>query len=213
MPELQSQLKDFWNKAVDQIKDKTNNISLWETLERLTPIIIEDNILILGIPSELASNVGHLTHADHKNIIEAILSSLAGKPLTFRIIEGHSLEDWHITKVRDARVKAMQSVAYTRRDESIDNTQSWDSILEYVTRSYSNLSFRQLPQVRARYVTDMLYAISDAMDTLYPESPDDQTERMLARVIEKTATLADIPSGVVAIELERLRAWNKQNQN
>jgi hypothetical protein len=34
---------------------------------------------------------------------------------------------------------------------------------------------------------------------------------MLARVIEKVASNAEVPGSLVALELERLRAWQRQN--
>jgi hypothetical protein len=57
----------------------------------------------------------------------------------------------------------------------------------------------------------MLYALSDNMDRLMPEEPDEASERMLARVIDRVAGNAEVPATMVAMELERLRAWQKQN--
>ena len=50
------------------------------------------------------------------------------------------------------------------------------------------------------------------MDTLYPDEPDDVTERSLARTLERISNSSEIPASVLAFELERLRAWRKGGQ-
>jgi hypothetical protein len=49
--------------------------------------------------------------------------------------------------------------------------------------------------------------LMDAMETLYPEQPDDAAERSLARVLDRISNASEIPASVLAFELERLRAW------
>jgi hypothetical protein len=49
------------------------------------------------------------------------------------------------------------------------------------------------------------------MNQLYPDQPDEATERLLARVLEKVGANADVPASLVALELERLRSWQRQS--
>lgn len=206
-------LSELWNQTVDLIKDKTNNISLWETLEQTVPITLEEDTLIIGINSENLNNPAQLTNTDYKNTIETSLARTFGKTIKFRVIEGTSLDDWKRAKEREARVATMQTTTYNRIDVKSATTHSWDGIFDYVSRSYNAVPFRQLPQMRARYLTDILYALSDVMDELYGDNPSETTERQLARVLEKIATLTEIPAPTIALELDRLRAWQKQNES
>jgi len=207
------QRKESDGAAVDSVKQRVNNIGLWQTLEKSVAIAIEDNILIVGINGQYFNEAGRMTTADAKNCIEVAASQIAGTSLRLRVIDGDTEADWITTKKREERVAAMQTATYDRRDRDEASAQSWDALMDYIARSYSATTNRSLPQVKSRDLSDMLYALSDAMDVLYPDDHDEQTERMLARAIEKVAGNAEVPGTMVALELERLRAWQRQNQS
>lgn len=203
----------IWSKTVDIVKDRVNNRSFWEALEQAVGITLEDDLFIIGLNPRIFNHAGHLTVSDHRNAIERALSEIVGRPVRTRVIEGDTLEDWANTKKRDARVAASREATYERRAREEAAAASWDTLLEQIARTYSNLPLRQLPQVKARFLTDMLYAVSDAMDALYPAQPDEASERHLARVIDKVAGGAEVPPALVALELERLRAWRRQEES
>src|SRR5262249_49738088 len=125
-------------------------------------------------------------------------------------IEGETLEDWIFTKKRDERVAALKSANYAEKDRKEDESQSWDSLLDQIAKSFSATQSRSLPQTKARFLTEMLYLVTDAMETLYPDDRDDFTERQMARVLEKVAGCTDVPAPVVSLEIDRLRAWKKR---
>jgi len=203
---------ELWAKTVDRVKDRVNNRSLWETMEKAVGIVVEDGVFIVGLNARIFNEAGHLTTSEHRNAIEASASSFAGAPLKLRVIEGDTLADWVATKKNDVRIAAMREASFDRRDHMQADAQNWDMVYDYVTRTYSATPMRQLPQAKARYLSDMLYVLSDAMDQLYPEQPDETAERHLARLIDKVAQSCEIPSTILALELQRLRAWQKQNQ-
>jgi hypothetical protein len=202
---------EIWAKTVDTVKHRVNHRSLWEAMEQTVAITIENDTMIIGLSARIFNLAGHLNVSEHRNAIERALSEHAGRPLKLRVIEGETLTDWENTKQREARVAAMREASYERRDREQAAAQSWDTLYDYVARAYSSAPYRQLPQGKARYMSEMLYAISDAMETLYPENADEFIERQLARVIDRVASSADVASTMVALELERLRAWRKQN--
>jgi hypothetical protein len=205
MPAENLSAAEIWAKTVDLVKDRVNNLSLWEAMEKATGITMEGNTFIIGLASNIFNLAGHLTVSEHRNAIETALSQIMGCPMKARIIEGTTLEDWNDTKRREARVAAMRETTYERREQQEAAAQSWDAVYDYIARSYSATPLRQLPQFKARYLNEMVQVIHDAMDNLYPPHPDETTERLLARVIDRVATCADVPSTVVALELERLR--------
>ncbi|HXG25015.1 MAG TPA: hypothetical protein VNJ09_10700, partial [Chthonomonadales bacterium] len=184
---------------------------LWQAMEKATGITVEDNTFIIGLASNIFNLAGHLTVSEHRNAIETALSQLLGRPIKARIIEGTTLQDWIETKKRDERVAAMRETTYERRERQEAAAQSWDTVYEYVARAYSATPLRQLPQSKARFLMEMVHIIRDAMDHLYPQNPDETTERLLARVIDRVATSAEVSPTVVALELERLREQHKSN--
>ncbi len=201
----------MWQQTVSLCKDRVNNRSFWEALEQTVAITIDGDTLIIGLRPEIFNLAGHLNVSEHRNAIEQAVASFAGRRLAVRIIEGDTIGDWITRKQRDERAAKHREATYERRDQKLAEAQSWDTLYEYVARAFSGVAYRSLPQSRARYLTDMVYVISDAMDQLYPEKPDESTERLLARVIERVATNIDMPAAGVALEVERLRAWKRQN--
>jgi hypothetical protein len=200
----------IWVKTVDTVKDRVSSMSLWETLEKSHAITIEDGVLIVGLNSRDFNHAGHLNISENRNAIEKAASFHAGRPLTMRVIEGENHDDWVFTKKRDERVAALKVENYARQDKQSDEAQSWDALLDKIAKSFSATQNRSLPQTKARFLTEMLYLITDAMETLYPDDRDESTERHLARILEKVAGCTSIPAPMVSLEIDRLRAWKKR---
>ena len=212
MPTENTSVLEIWAKTVDQIKLKINNISFWEALEHTVPIALEGDVLVIGLPPTAGSDAGHFARAEHRNAIDTAISQFAGRKISFRLIDGHTPADWEATKVRDQRAAALREDTYEKRDVESAQTQNWDVLYEYAARAYSSVQFRQLPQGKARYLTDMLYVMSDAVTQLSLDPTDELANRQLARTIDRVAHNADVPPTLVALELERLRAWQKQSE-
>src|SRR5262249_19775135 len=87
--------------------------------------------------------------------------------------------------------------------------EGWEGILDQINHLYAQTPFRSLPQGKARFANEALYQLVEAMDTLYPDDAEENTERSLARALERIAGSAEIPAPVLAFELERLRAWRR----
>jgi hypothetical protein len=194
----------IWQQTVRKSKDIINHRSFWEALEKSVAITLEDDTMVIGMPPSASNLASFLTVSDHKNAIDRTLAEITGRPVRMRLIHGHTVGDWANTKERDQRVQEMQKTVYKRKDREAAEAQSWDALYELAARNYTNTRMRQLPQGKARYLNEMLSELIEAMTELYPEEPDEFTERQLARVIDRVANSADLSSTVVAIELNRL---------
>jgi len=205
--QAQVNIAAIWDKAVNQVKLKVIHPTLWRSLELAVPIVIENNEFVVGLASGNFHMSGHLTSSEHQNAIESALREFAGAPLSLRVIEGTTLQDWKQVQAKDESMQALKEAAYRKRQVEIAVAKSWEGLLETVGRRYAALHLRQLPQLRARYIEEMLATISDTIDVLMPEgSPTDElAERSLARVIEKVGTLTEVPPAMIALELQRFR--------
>jgi len=205
--QAESNIRAIWDKVVNQVKLKVIHPTLWRSLELVVPIVIENDEFVVGLAPGSYHLSGHLVGSEHKNAIESALREFAGMPLSLRIIEGTTIQDWMQVKAKDQSMQVLKEAAYQKREVEIAVAKSWEGLLETVGRRYAALHLRQLPQFRARYIEEMLAEISDAMDVLMPEgSPKDElAERSLARVIEKVGTLVEVPPALIALELQRLR--------
>ncbi len=202
-------LKLLWANCVERLKDRINNRSFWEALERCHAITVESDFLILGLDAADFNFATHLQQVSNMHAITEVVQELFNQPLQIRLIEGTTLQDWEATKQRDTRVAAMKQSTATRQIRQDAALEGWDGLYEYIARLYMQTPLRGLPQGKARYANDALYTLAEAMDSLYPENPDEVVERSLARVLERISNASDIPATVLAFELERLRAWRK----
>ncbi|MBM3495822.1 MAG: hypothetical protein FJX72_16080 [Armatimonadetes bacterium] len=196
----------LWKQTADQVKDRVNHMSLWRIMEQAAGLTVEDDTLILGVPSRLINQASYLNSPEHRNAIEKALGRVQGRPMRFRVIEGECLQDWDTVKMREERVRAMRDAAYERHDRQAEQAQSWDEVVEGAARAWSACPLRALPQTKARYVRTMANVIQEAIARLCPGGPDEASERLVAKVIDRVATNADVAPTVVALELERLQA-------
>lgn len=207
-----SALNLLWANCVERLKDRVNNRSFWEAIENCKPIAVESDFLILGLDPERYNLSGHILQVTAMHNVTEVIKELFNQPLKVRIIEGVTLQDWEATKERDARVAAMKQVTSTRQVKQNAQLDGWDGVYEYIARLYQQTPLRSLPQGKARYINEALYILAEAMDTLYPEKPEEVVERSLARVLDRISNMSDMPATTLAFELERLRAWRKAGE-
>lgn len=200
----------LWQSCVDQLKNRVNNLPFWEALELCVPIAIEDGVLVVGLDSAHLNKLAYLQQPANFATINEVISATFNAPLTAKFIEGTTVGDWEIARARDARVAAMKASGAKQAVQKDNAVSGWEDLYEVVARLYAQCVNRALPQGKARYASDALYAVLDAMDTLYAK-PDEIAERGLARVLERIANASEIPASVLAFELERLRAWKSAN--
>jgi hypothetical protein len=203
----QAEARRIWLEAVERVKDRTLAPTLWRALEAGYGVTAEDDSFIVGFPPSDGPMAGYLTSAEHRTIIERAVSELVGKPTRIKIIDGTTIADFEIFKKREAVAEEARRTASDRKRVERAAEREWDAIAEQCSRKYANTPLRQLPHVRAQYMFEAVQIISESMDTIHPDGKIDEIgHRALGRVIEKVATLADVPGAVVAAELIRVRA-------
>jgi hypothetical protein len=205
MPDKNAQT--IWAEVVERVKDRTISPSLWRALERATGVTVEDRWLVVGFSSADIPLRGHLASGEHRNTIDKAINEVAREPLMLRLIEGTTLADWENAKRREAVTLATREAAQRKKLEEVSAGRSWEVVLEQVSRRYAKIPMRQLPQVRARYLGEAVVIMSEFVDNMFPEGVemDELAERSLARVIEKIATLVELPAAEVAIHYMRYR--------
>src|SRR5581483_599616 len=201
----------LWANCIQRLKDRVNNRSFWEAIELTQAVTVEDDTLIIGLDPANFNRASYIQQASTMNTIAKTVEEYFGHPLKLRLIEGTTPADWEALKEREARIATMRHSTEARRTVESAQTDSWDTLYEYLSRLLMQTPHRALPQGKARYANEALYTLVEAMDTLYQEPADDLTERSLARMLDRIANASEIPAPVLAFELERLRAWRKTN--
>jgi hypothetical protein len=83
----------------------------------------------------------------------------------------------------------------------------WDELVQRMHRQYQQLTKRQYPQSKARYLREALGWLirTDEEIRFGGDVNEDAHERALARAIERLASIVELPPVLIAMELESMR--------
>lgn len=208
---------DLWHDTVNEVKKRFMQPSFWQALETVIPITIEGQLFVVGLPAAAGHYAGYLTGSENRNRLERIIVELTGGiPLTLRMIEGTDETDWEEIKKRELAATNAQQARLTRFDPAQPGAASrpatWESLFERIYAMFSRAQGHNLPQGRVKYLLQIIPILSEQSRKIMDASrfDADRNERALARIIEKIASLVEVPAAVVALELYRYEETQKQ---
>lgn len=201
----EAEARKVWLEAVERVKDRTLAPTLWRALEMGTGITVDGDNFIIGFSSADMPMSGYLVSSDHKNIIAKALTEIIGRPVHFKSVEGANLADYEIHKKREKAAEDTRRQSQERKHVERAAEREWEVIMEQCSRKYANTPLRQLPHVRAQFMFEAVNIVVQAMDEIHPDGKIDEIgHRAMGRVVDKIATLADVPGAVVGAELIRV---------
>lgn len=209
----QTQLKSLWGRVVDRVKLEVSHPSFFKAIELAVPITAEENTFVVGFNPIHLYMAGHLNVSEHKNAIEKTLEEYTGVKYIVRIIEGDTMDDWLLAKDRDERRRMLRESESQQKKVESAAQKAWEKLLILAGRKYAAMPYRGMPQFRAKYISDMVVAMSDAIDEFMVvdgDKVDELGQRQLSRVIERIAQLVEVPGPVIGMELLKYR--NTKNQ-
>lgn len=192
-----------WTQALPAIQNAVTGRGVWAALNAARPIAHEENVFVIGLPSEDGELAGHLRLPGNHRLIETIVSQTLKTPTRVRVIDGINLSDWEVAKRRDAERRRLQEQEMAKMRVEMESRTSWDSVYDQLSRRYAAVSNKSLPQNRARFFEEAVELIAEARrgQTNY----DEMGERNFARCIERLAQYSEMPSTLVASQvLQRL---------
>ena len=190
---------EVWKEALPEVMKNVTGVGVWTALRVSVPIVYEDKQFVLGLPPQDSELAGHLKLPQARRAIEVAMGKAFNEDVSLRIVNGTSPQDWETEKRRDEERRKLQEQAIERQKREIAAGQSWETIYEQVSRLYSSLNNRSLPQVRAQFFLQAVEIVSTALI----ETPitDDLAERNYARCLERVAQYSDLPSTFVAMKV------------
>lgn len=192
-------LAEVWAEVLPDIRKGVTGVGVWAALNTAKPITLVDGVLVLGLPHAETELAGHLKLAQTRRLIETEVGRAFETPVTLRIIEGTTQEDWETEKVRDGEKRKLQEQALARARAQVQAGTSWESVYDQLSRKFAETPNRSLPQNRAKFFLESISIVVQALQ----ETPitDDLAERNFARCLERIAQYAEIPSTLVAVKV------------
>jgi hypothetical protein len=193
----------IWHQVTEKVKQRIVLPGLWRAMEAARALAVDDGLFIVGFPPQVSHDAGLLMDSKNLNVIERALEEAANQPLRLKIIQGDTPEDWLQQKRRDEEAAAYVRASQERKRRDAGVEQGWDGVSERLTRRYAELPLRGLPQTQAAYLEECLDVLAEAVQRLIPAAPSEVEQRALARVIEKVADRAGVPSSMIAFFLRQ----------
>jgi len=193
---MSQEMLQAWSAIRERVKQKVSGPTVYRALDALQLVTIEGETVVLGLPHEAYSLVGHLNNPTVRKWIEQYLEEAYAFRPQVVIIEGATLHDWHLHQRKQEELRRLSEQSARKREAESRVYTTWDTVYEQVGRKFAETPGRSLASNRARYLNEMITFVRDALTRLPLETEAD--ERQLNRIIERIATNVDAPSAIVA---------------
>lgn len=192
-------LQEVWKEVLPEIKKAVSGVGVWTALNTCKPLSVEDGTLVIGLPHQDMELAGHLRIAHTKRLIETFVGEKLGQELNLRVIEGTSQADLETMRRRDIEAKRLQEQALEKARVEYEARATWESVYEQLSRVYSSIPNKTMPQNRAKFYEEGIRILVEARKRNL--TMDDLGERNFARCIERLAQYSDVPSTLVAVRI------------
>jgi altronate dehydratase len=189
----------LWQQALPTIQNAISGRGVWAALNAARPVTVDEGVLIIGFLHEDSQLAAHLRLAQNHRVVEHFVSKQAQKTTKVRIIDGITEQDYEIVKRRDAERRRLQEQEMAKMRAEMQARTSWESVYEQLSRRWSAVSNKSLPQNRARFFEEAIEIVAAARKDM--EATDDMSERNFARCLERVAQYVEMPSTFVATQV------------
>lgn len=202
------QINAAWIRVVEMAKQATLAPTLFRALDRAIPLAWENGQFVVGMDSHDGMLLSALQSGEYQLKIEQALRIVcADSAIKFRVVEGTTLDAWESAKIRDAaalKIAEQQAAKLATATVNLGNATSWDELYDQVSRLWQETEYRTMPTGKGRFLNGAFAIIEQGLETL--GEPNEQTERLFARTIERLASLTATDATVLAYLLfERRR--------
>lgn len=191
-------LNALWKYVTDRIKAQVTMPGLWRAMEAAKPVTLEEDQLVLGFGPSEGHQGGLLMDHRHKNMIEQVLEQATRKRLRIHVMAGETLEEWEASKAAQAEAVKLQAQAKQQFMAEADAGNSWEAVAEQLIRRFSNMQNRGLASVQGRFLDDAISVLAEAYPRLMTQNPDEQSERLYSRALERVSERVSVPSAMIA---------------
>ncbi|MGI5817675.1 MAG: hypothetical protein ACOX9R_06200 [Armatimonadota bacterium] len=205
----QNDLDAIWEQAREKLLDEMGdfNRSLWDAANAAKPLMLEDDVFVLGMPPGKMSLGSHLNSTANGPLVRKCVEEVVGSSVQVEVVEGTDPQVWEREKERRRLREEMAQRQQQRERETAGARAIWNALYEELGQLFGSSRDRRFPLVRARRFGKALLAMRDAEEKAYSEEPNagDFHEEQLNRNIGRISTLSDVPETLVAVEYLRVK--------
>jgi hypothetical protein len=202
----QINLDKLWQQVQEHLHEGDIDRSLWDAAAVAKPLVLEDDVLVLGLRPADMRHASYLTSTLQKPKVQDAVEAALGRRVDIETIEGTTLEAWEHEKERQVHRAERAEAQLRTRMAAAGAERIWGDLHEQVGKAFGAARDRRFPLSRARMVASALKAIREAEERAHEEEPEagEAHDNQVNRALDRVAVFAEMPPTVVAIEYLRM---------
>ncbi len=197
--------QQLWEEMTQLLHKGDLNPSLWAAVDAVTPLIVDEDTLIVGLQPADMQHAGYIETSRNKSQLEELLEQAAGRRLDIRVISGTTVASWERTKEREAAsVEEATAHAHTRTVQK-GAREVWRQGLEDVVEVFTGSRARSRGTDLAQLMIKALARTYEVEQAARQEAPGDEEmhNQQVNRIIDRVATYCNVSATVVGLEYLR----------
>ena len=186
------------------------SLGVADALAAAIPITLDGDSFVVGFAPKDYALAPALNGGAVRNTIEKILESAAKRRIHFEVIEGTTLAEWEIIKMRREKAQSAMIAMANSEAQAHHFEDVMSQIVGEIRHRVSQVHDRAQPVVRASLILDVAASLADAEDMLFDEAETREGKRAMSRIVDRIATFLDVQPIILAIEIERHRRQSKK---
>ena len=195
----------LWEEMTRLMHEGDLNPSLWDAVDAVTPLIVDEDTLIVGLQPADMRHAGYIETNQNKSQLQDLLEQAAGRRLDIRVISGTTVASWERINEREmAGVEKAVSQARTRTAQK-DVRVMWSRGAEDVADVFTGSRARARGTDLARLMINALARTYEVEQAAREEAPGDEEmhNQQVNRIIDRIATYCNVSATVVGLEYLR----------
>ncbi|MCW5946572.1 MAG: hypothetical protein KIT74_06030 [Fimbriimonadales bacterium] len=189
---------DAWNASLEDIKNRVTGVGVWTALNVAIPITVEDGQLVIGFRQQDQDLIGHLKTPGTQRIIEEEMQKRLKEKVKVFLLNGVTINDWEAFKRIKAEATKTKTKEFERTRRDTEAARQWDGVYDNLSRIYSAISNKNLPQQRARFMAQAIDLVARQVSS---QELDEFGERNLARCLERISQYCEVPPPLIALRV------------
>jgi hypothetical protein len=141
---MSQEMQQAWNAIRERVKQKVSGPTVYRALDALHLVTIEGETVVLGLPHEAYSLVGHLNNPTVRKWIEQCLEEAYAFRPQVVIIEGATLQDWQLYQRKQEELRRLSEQGTRKREAESRVYSNWEAVYEQVGRKFAETHGRSL---------------------------------------------------------------------
>jgi len=196
----------LWKYVTDQVKREITMPSLWRSMEAAKPLVVDEDVLVIGYSLQAADLMGLLMDTRNRNSVEQIIERATRRRIRLQVIQGDTLADWEAEKASEAEGARIQQQRRQQTTQTVAAGTNWEAVGENLIRKLGAIQNRSLSSVQGRFMAEALEEIVEAYDRLMPAEPAELDERAYTRMLDRICERVGIPSALIALMVQQRRS-------